>query len=204
MLNNEDDLHRWEADYRDKPVEQLPWNAGGPDPELVRLVSSGRIAPGQALDVGTGPGHDAVYLIQKGFNVIAIDISPTAIQLARQNASQHGLFGFFQQGDIRQIPVEDGFIDFINDRGCFHVLKEPDRAKAVNELARVLRRRGHFLLHVFSDKEAWKDGPHCFSQQELRDLFEGKFRILELKGSEFKGPATPQTVAFYTLLMEKK
>ena len=76
--------------------ESLPWNAGGPDPDLVRLVKDGTIPVGQALDIGTGPGHDAVFLIQHGFNVIGIDISPTAVVLARENASNKGLFGFFQ------------------------------------------------------------------------------------------------------------
>jgi SAM-dependent methyltransferase len=154
--------------------------------------------------LGTGPGHDAVYLIQAGFHVIAIDISPSAVKLARENASSHGLFGFFQQGDIRKIPVEDGYVDFVNDRGCFHVLEEADRPKAVEEIARVLRRRGLFLLHVFSDKEEWKEGPHCFSRKELEDLFLGKFKFLDFWEGSFKGPATPKSVAFYNVLMERK
>src|SRR5882672_8366190 len=101
------DAHEWEDRYRTTKAEALPWNAGGPDPDLVRLVKSGRISTGgsglpagrQALDLGTGPGHDAVFLIQEGFNVIAIDISPSAIRLARENASAAGLFGFFTVGD---------------------------------------------------------------------------------------------------------
>src|SRR3954465_2232314 len=131
MSNPQADVDRWEEHYRSTRAEALPWNAGGPDPDLVRLVKAGRIPVGQALDVGTGPGHDAVFLIQEGFNVIAIDISPSAVKLARENASNAGLFGFFQRGDIRQIPVEDRFIDFVNDRGCFHVLSAEDRPKAV-------------------------------------------------------------------------
>jgi SAM-dependent methyltransferase len=194
----------WEHQYLTSPPETLPWNAGGPDPDLVRLVKAGRIPVGHALDLGTGPGHDAVFLIQEGFNVIAIDISPSAVKLARENASAHGLFGFFQQGDIRKIPVEDGFVEFVNDRGCFHVLGEADRPKAVEEIARVLRRRGLFLLHVFSDRETWKEGPHCFSRKELDDLFLGKFKMLEFWEGTFKGAATPKTVSFYSMLMERK
>src|ERR1700680_3963252 len=123
------DAQQWEDMYTQNRPEALPWNAGGPDPDLVRLVAAGTIPVGQVLDVGTGPGHDAVFLIQHGFNVIAIDISPSALKLARENASSKGLFGFFQTGDIRRIPVDDGFIDFANDRGCFHVLSDADRPK---------------------------------------------------------------------------
>jgi SAM-dependent methyltransferase len=87
------DLERWEEVYRERHVNELPWNAGGPDPDLMRLVKAGAIPVGQALDIGTGPGHDAVFLIQHGFNVIGIDISPTAVILARENASNAGLSG---------------------------------------------------------------------------------------------------------------
>src|SRR5882672_11148014 len=116
------DAQSWEDVYTQNDPKTLPWNAGGPDSDLVRLVTSTIIPVGQALDIGTGPGHDAVFLIQHGFNVIGIDISPTAVILARENASNAGLFGYFQTGDIREIPVEDHFIDFVYDRGCFHVL----------------------------------------------------------------------------------
>ena len=71
------DSHHWEEIYTRNCPEELPWNAGGPDPDLVRLVKAGTIPAGQALDIGTGPGHDAVFLIQHGFNVIGIDISPS-------------------------------------------------------------------------------------------------------------------------------
>ncbi len=197
-------MFAWEELYRKTPIEKLPWNAGAPDVDLVRLVERGSIPKGQALDLGTGPGHDAVYLISQGFNVIAIDISPTAVIRARENASEAGLFGFFQQGDIRKIPVEDGFIDFANDRGCFHVLGEIDRPKAVSEIARVLRKKGLFLLRVFSDKEPWGDGPHRFTRKELEDLFLLQFRIREFWEGEFKGPASPISPKFYGLLMEKR
>lgn len=200
----ESDVFAWEEHYRTTPVENLPWNAGGPDTDLVQRVSSGKIPVGHALDVGTGPGHDAVYLISQGFQVVAIDISPTAVTRARENASSAGLFGFFQQGDIRNIPIEDGYVDFINDRGCFHVLADADRPKAASELARVLRKKGLFLLKVFSDKEPWAEGPHRFTRKELEALFLPKFRILEFWEGEFKGPATPDSHKLYGLLMEKK
>ena len=96
------ELRDWEDVYLKTKPEELRWNAGGPDPDLVRLVKSGRIPVGHALDIGSGPGHDAVFLIQEGFIVLAIDISPSAVKLARENASAAGLFAFFSQGDIRR------------------------------------------------------------------------------------------------------
>ena len=195
------DAEHWEKFYTQTDPASLPWNAGGPDPDLVRLVNSGTIPVGQALDIGTGPGHDAVFLIQRGFNVIGIDISPTAVVLARQNASSAGLFGFFQEGDIRRIPVEDHFIDFAYDRGCFHVLEPADRPKAVGEVHRVLRDGGLFLLRVFSDKEPPGDGPHRFTRRELENLFDKKFKTLKFWEGIFEGARKPKS---YSMLMEKQ
>jgi len=188
--------------YMRSVPETLPWNAGGPDPDLVRLVESGSIPspkhPGahsafpsgwQALDLGTGTGHDAVYLIQQGFDVIGIDISPTAVRLARENASHHGLFAFFQWGDIRDIPVEDHWVDFVNDRGCFHLLEAMDQPKAVEEIARVLKPRGLFLLRVFLENKT------------LQTLFEKQFRLLDTWEGQFAGPGQRPS---FSMLMEKK
>ncbi len=209
------DAEHWENVYLQSSPGLLPWNAGGPDADLVRLVNEGAIPVGQALDIGTGPGHDAVFLIQKGFNVIGIDISPTALKLARETASNAGLFGFFQVGDIRQIPVEDRFIDFAYDRGCFHVLAPEDRPQAVREVHRVLRKGGLYLLKVFSDKEpphpspspsrgegvGGGDGPHRFTRKELDDLFSGTFNTHRFWEGVFEGSKKPKS---YSMLMEKK
>lgn len=215
MSNYEKDAQAWDTHYITIPVQQLPWNAGGPDTDLVRLVQDGTIPVGQALDIGSGPGHDSVYLIQRGFNVIGIDISPTAVVITRENVSHAGLFGFFQTGDIRKIPVEDHFIDFAFDRGCFHTLSPEDRPAAISEVARVLRKRGLYLLRVFSDKEppatqqagerpmsgARHPGPHRFSRAEIEALFTPLFHIRQFTDGSFAGPRQPKS---YTVLMEKK
>lgn len=201
MSTFENDAQAWENHYLMTPAKDLPWNAGGPDAELKKLVEDGTIPVGQALDIGSGPGNDSVYLIQQGFNVIGIDISPTAVTLTRENVSNAGLFGFFQTGDIRKIPVEDQFIDFAFDRGCFHTLNPEDRPAAISEVARVLKKRGLYLLRVFSDKEPGTEGPHRFSRKELEDLFSPRFKIRSLTDGMFAGPRQPKS---YTVLMEKK
>ena len=195
------DAEFWENYYLNTPPDALPWNLGGPDPDLVRLVSAGTIPVGQALDVGTGPGHDAIFLIHKGFDVIAIDISATAVTLARENASSAGVFGFFQVGDIREIPVENHFIHFINDRGCFHTLEVADRKKAVEEMSRVLKPKGLLLIRVFSDKEPGTDGPHRFTQKEFEETFKDRFRIVSFWKGQFDGPRKPKS---YSMLLEKR
>lgn len=194
----------WEQVYLTSKPEELPWNAGGPDPDLVRLVGDGRIPRGHAIDIGTGPGHDAVYLIEQGFDVVGIDISAAAIALARENASAKGLFAFFQTADVRRLPMEDGYFDFANDRGCFHALPAGDRPAAVQQVHRVLKRGGLYLLRVFSEKEPPRTdggGPHRFSRAELESLFPAYFTILDFWEGRFAGSQKPRS---YSILMQKR
>src|SRR5262249_6620438 len=147
--------------------EELPWNAGGPDSELVKLVESGKIQKGPALDIGTGPGHDAIYLAQNGFQVLALDIAPKAIELAQANAKKAGVEKAidFQAGDILKIPLPKTV--FINDRGCFHVLTPKDQKTYIARVYRSLAPDGLLLLRTFSDKEPPGPGPYRFTRREL-------------------------------------
>lgn len=195
------DKEFWEDMYLQSSPQALPWNSGHADPDLVRLIENKRIERGQALDLGTGPGHDAVFLIQHGFDVIGIDISPSAVKLARETASHAGVFGFFQEGDVRHIPVEDAYVDFVNDRGCFHTLEPDDRHSAVEEMHRVLRPKGLALVHVFSDQEPGSDGPHRFTRHELETLFQRRFAFEDFWAGEFDGPRRAKK---FSMLLRKK
>lgn len=54
--------------------------SGNPNGVLVTEVSD--LPPGRALDVGCGEGADALWLARHGWQVTAVDISPTALQRA--------------------------------------------------------------------------------------------------------------------------
>jgi ubiquinone/menaquinone biosynthesis C-methylase UbiE len=162
-------------------------------------VTSGAIPPGgEALDAGTGVGHDAVFLLEHGFNVIGVDISPSAIRLARENASHHGLFGYFQAGDIRRLPIEDTYVNLVNDCGCLHVLSSADQATALKEYHRVLMPRGLVFLKTHSDQG---QGAHAMSKHALETLTAPLFQTLEfwegVSGGASRHP-------FYGMLLKKR
>ncbi|MEE4025936.1 class I SAM-dependent methyltransferase [Gordonia sp. PKS22-38] len=52
------------------------------NPALIAEISD--VAPGTALDVGSGEGADARWLADRGWQVLAIDISQVAIDRARE------------------------------------------------------------------------------------------------------------------------
>lgn len=64
------------------------WSAN-PNGSLVKEASD--LAPGAALDVGTGEGADALWLAEHGWSVTATDISANALARVRAAAAERGL-----------------------------------------------------------------------------------------------------------------
>ena len=57
----------------------VPWADLVPNPHLVEWLDVTPLAPGRALDVGTGLGDNAEELARRGHHVTAFDVSATAI-----------------------------------------------------------------------------------------------------------------------------
>jgi SAM-dependent methyltransferase len=193
----------WDAVYRDLKPEDLPWNAGGPDPDLVRLVESGALPVGRAIDLGAGPGHDAIFLAQNGFRVLAVDIAPAAIELAKTNAktAKMDVRMDFRVQDVLELSSPQGSATFVNDRGCFHVLAPGDRENYVGRVSDVLIAGGHLFLRTFSDQEPPGPGPHRFTRKELEDIFLPRFDFVDFTEGVFAGPRKPKA---YLSLLKKK
>jgi len=198
-----DKFESWGDVYRGSKPEELPWNAHGPDQDLRRLVESQQLTSGLAVDLGTGPGHDAVYLAQKGFRVIAVDIALGAVELAKSNARQAGVQGKieFRVQDVLTLDVPTHSVSLIIDRGCFHTLAPDSRGPYIEIVREMLMTGKNLFLKTFSDKEPPGPGPHRFSRQELEKCFSPKFDFIEVRESIFDGKYKPKA---YACLLEAK
>jgi SAM-dependent methyltransferase len=86
--------------------ESLPWDTGTPDPQLVELIVSRVIVPGRTLEIGCGTGTNAIFLAQRGFDVLGIDISEAAVEKARAKAHGVSLRGRrFSRGRAGRRPI---------------------------------------------------------------------------------------------------
>lgn len=186
----------WDQVYKLLEPPQLPWNAGGPDSDLVRLVKSGTIPPGPALDVGTGPGHDAIFLAISGFRVSAVDISALAVNLAGANAGLAEVRALidFKVGDVLSLKPAPASQALVFDRGCFHFLSPAGRQEYRALVHAALAAGGLLFVKTFSDKEPPGVGPKRFTLAELKESFSPGFTPLETGESLFEGPAKAKAV----------
>lgn len=99
------DSSQWDERYRAKA---LVWSAG-PNQFLVQQVAD--LPVGRALDVACGEGRNSLWLAERGWDVVATDFSPVAIDKARIRAAELGLDIDFRVADATQ-PV-DGEFDLV-------------------------------------------------------------------------------------------
>ena len=191
----------WDEYYSKYPVEELGWELGKPRPILVEHVEKGLIPKGKALDTCCGAGTNPVYLAQSGFDVTGIDISLTAIGLAKENARQAKVNINFLAESFIDLSFKDEVFDFVFDMGCFHHVEVEDRPKFIEGVFRVLRARGVYMLTCFSYKNG--SGWNHFTRQQIIDLFSGYFKIEEIRHyPSLEGDGYIRF--FYTALMKKK
>src|SRR4030067_1064885 len=70
----------WEELYAWQEAETMPWFSPTLDPDVARALERYEILRGRALDIGSGPGTQAVELARLGFEVTAVDVSESAVR----------------------------------------------------------------------------------------------------------------------------
>ena len=185
----------WEETYRQTPPGDLPWNAGMADSDLRDFLKAIQMSPGKAYDLGCGPGNDVAFLAKEGWKVTAVDISPTAVKLAREAAAKAGMTDKiqFETADVLALKGS-GEAALVNDRGCFHTLPSGTWGDYARVVCGLLKKNGLLALKVFSFKEpklTAGTGPYRFTEEELQRVFGGDFELTALKESIFQGPRKP-------------
>lgn len=198
----DEEFSDWETYYKNNEVTKMPWYDKNLDHDLENEIKTRNVSSGRFLDLGTGPGTQAIQLAKQGFDVTATDLSENAISKAKNLSNEVN----FVKDDFMNSKLQDNEFNFIFDRGCFHVFDIPQRATYVEQIKRILNKNGILFLKCMSidEKDLPADkGPHRLSKQEIRDVFSNDFEIETIRDTFFTGTINPLPKALFAVLKKK-
>ena len=101
------------------------------------------------LDLGCGTGRNSNYLAEKGNRVIGIEVSKSALSLAKERAKDLGTEVDYRLGDIGEpYEIEDGSIDVVLDVTSSNSLNEKGRNVYLEEINRVFKKDGFIFVRA--------------------------------------------------------
>jgi 2-heptyl-1-hydroxyquinolin-4(1H)-one methyltransferase len=180
----------FESAYRGEVPEmgsKPPWSIGEPQPELAALIKQGKFH-GDVLDVGCGEAAIDLYLAEQGYTTVGLDLSPTAIELAKAEAAKRGLTNAtFEVADISAFTGYDGRFETIVDSTLFHSIPVEAREGYQQSIVRAAAPGASYFVLVF-DKAGMPDTPaNPVTEDELRDIVSKYWTIDEIRPARIHG-----------------
>jgi len=166
--------NRW-----DEKFSEAQWPSK-PDLALVALTSD--LVPGKALDIGCGPGRNAIWLASQGWDVTGIDASQVGLDQALSRAREYGVSITTVHSDIFTAEIEKNSYDLVVMANIHltPVLREQLFAKA----QAALRDGGHLFVIGHHVDDLGRVGPPdrnlLFHEDDLRQAVDG-LEIIKLQ-----------------------
>ena len=161
-----------------------PWDTNITPPEVKAFINVTK--PGTALDLGCGTGTNAITLAKHGWAVTGVDFAARAIRKARQKSSAAGLQIDFHVADVIHLDFLDTHFDYVLDIGCMFTLKPQDRVVYVEELARLCRPGGWYMMYAWQP-HIRKGKPRGISPRDVDALLSGAFERERVVTGEYEG-----------------
>ena len=182
-----------------------PWDVGQPDFNLIEVVTQKPIPSCRVLDIGCGTGDNSIWLAQNGFQVVGTDTSETAIEKAKEKASEAHVECDFVLVDFLKNRIEGAPFGFVFDRGCFHSFSsENDQRKFTQNVATDLEEAGLWLTIVGNaDEHRREPGPPQRTAEDIVLAVEPYFEVLSITSSHF-GCDRPNPPRARRCLMQKR
>jgi len=174
--------------YKKNLPDKIYWDEA-PAHFLTRTLDSNKIPLGGALDLGTGTGSKSIELAKRGFDVTAVDISPTAIKHAEDKARKENVKINFIAADVTKLSIPGNpKFDLILDWACLHHIPRASQKRYVSGVKKLCKSSGHLILRCFSKYKISPGeigfltlfGPiYLFSREDIKRLYGDAFEIIE-------------------------
>lgn len=130
-------------------------------------ISGFEPATSKMLDLGCGTGALAVFLAKQGFDVLGVDISPTAIEEARWQAAAREVQVDFQVADVCTSNLPEESFDLITDNHFLHcIVFSEERANVLGRIYALLRPGGQYWIETMVGHPAMRPRPEWHMDAE--------------------------------------
>lgn len=164
-MNDGDRRRNWEQRWETQEGDRFVWNLDSVPARLDTLLADRDLPAGAALDVGCGNGVVTARLAAHFAPSIGLDIAFGAAVQARDKAGHEGTAATFLVGDAARLPLREGAVALLFDRGCLQNLPRQHWPSYFREVERLLAPGG--VLQLFCSR-AIKDFPSLLSKSGIK------------------------------------
>lgn len=150
MPANAQEIH-WEKIYGAKAPDQVSWYRPHLETSLALIERAAENKSAAIIDVGGGESTLVDDLLARGYqNITVLDISETALRVAKKRLGKAAEFVHWIAADVTQAGLTEGAYDVWHDRAVFHFLTSAERRAAyIRTVARSVKRGGHVVIATF-------------------------------------------------------
>ena len=171
--------------------------------------------PLRALDFGCGTGRQTLLLSEFGIESYGIDISGSAIALAKDLSEQLNLKANFQNSSSEILPFSDEFFDFTISCGAvLNCMPQSLAQHFLNQIARVTKKYCFLMLlgktatppHYNLNQDSLQFSPISYfsTLENIYDLVsQTPFKIIFLQESKETNHINNHCATYWNLILEK-
>lgn len=182
---------RWQDEkgkrYIEKNKNRLPKK------ELIKLLNE--LKPGKAIELGTGAGNDTIYLLEKNWEVLSVDINEQSRNHINSllDDEKRKRFSFKNQA-FEDLEIEKESCDLIIGFDSMHFCRKEKFAEFFKKVSDAIKSKGYFIGNLIGVRDSWNNGNNkmpFFTREDIEKLF-SEFDIEEgdLKEYEKDGQTT--------------
>ena len=194
-------IEDWDRIYREG---RPPWETGMASSELVKLIEEGILPVGRVLEIGCGTGANAVCLAKHGFEVTAIDSSPTALERARRRGRIENAPVHFILDDVYQFAENAGSFDLVLDAGFYHFARRDNLDGYLDILWRLTEPGSSYVtLAGNTDEEEVEGGPPQVSEDDIHNELGRLLDMVQLRTFQFESPNRQEGYLGWSCVMRR-
>jgi 2-polyprenyl-3-methyl-5-hydroxy-6-metoxy-1,4-benzoquinol methylase len=165
---------RFTADYQG----QAPWDVSEPQQYFVEAFSR-ELPVSPVLDVGCGSGALSLFTAGLGCDVLGVDFSPAAIEIATAKARANGIGVSFQVCNAFKLGELGKKFNTVMDCCFFHTLDDQAREEYARTLHEAMAPGGKLFMLNYAVELPASDAPRKILKEDILTTFQQGWTVLE-------------------------